>query len=151
MRAFYLFGIILGYFIVISSCTEKRAIIYPEGLQLIGKEDTMIKNYKDYSKFNKSFVAYIGSQNPKTELYRIELALQDAVDKGMGYVIYVSGTPANEVKKTLKDLDYNFAVYVDINSQFQSANDIESTLRYTGFIVNSKGEYLSSPLIHYRE
>lgn len=151
MKYSFLIKALLPMLVFLISCSQGREIVLPEDLELIAQKSSIAEEYKDYSEFNKAFVAYIGKQDPKTQLYRIELALQDAVDKGLGYMIYVSGTSPKELKEILVDLDYGFAVYADVDSQFKDANDIDEDIRYTGLIINSKGDYLSSPMIHWRD
>ncbi|WP_452610894.1 hypothetical protein [Roseivirga echinicomitans] len=121
----------------------------PENLELVAAKPEYLSGFKNYKEYGKTYVAYISDHDPKTQLYRIELALQECIEKRMGYMIYVSGTEKNDIEEILKKLNYKYAVYSDVNSEFKTANGIED-LYYAGFIVDKKGAFITAPMINFR-
>lgn len=142
-------ALLLMYCFLVASCSSgPRKLVLPE-LPIVSNQTDQKPHYSPAELKRKTYVAYIFKKGQKSNLYQIELAVADCIEKNMDYLIYVEANSQNEVKQWLKELDYPYAVIVDTASTFREANG-ESIEGYHGYILNKNKEILGSPLIHMR-
>jgi hypothetical protein len=134
---------------LVYSCNKEKKLVLPENLELVSAKPEYLNGFKGFREYEKTYVAFVSDHDPKTQLYRIELAVEDCIKKGLGYMIYVAGTNNSNIEEILNKLNYQYAVYADTNSEFKTANEI-GDLYYAGFIIDKQGTYLSSPMINFR-